>query len=294
MWVFALAYFSVGVLCGQQSPKINIQGILRDAKGITLDDGMYTVTFKLYTVRTDGTAIWQETADVDVSGGVYSHGLGSVTPLDASDFSTTLYLGVRLNGLELNPRTELTYAPYTFNVSRALKVACSGAVGDIKYSILGPDDFAKVNGDCWVPMNGGALDTASRLSQILGIDSLPDGGGVAIRAQEFVGGQDNDPDRTPTSPIATLQNDTVRSHTHTMQYAGSHAHTYVRYDLGGGNVSDNEAIFENVKAGQNDQFPVVEYNRVLPAGNHTHTLGNAGGAATRQKNLNFWVYIRVN
>lgn len=292
--MFALAYFSVGVLCGQQSPKINVQGILRNAKGITVDDGMYTVTFGLYTVRTGGTAVWQETADVEVSGGIYSHGLGSVTPLEGSDFSTTLYLGVRLNGSDLNPRTELTYAPYTFNVSSAVKVACSGAVGDVKYSILGPEDFAKVNGDCWVPMNGGALDTASRLSKILGINRLPDGGGVAIRAQEFVGGQDNDPDRTPSSPIATLQSDTVRSHTHSMQTAGSHTHDYIRYIGAYGNVSAAESVFEHAISTENDQLLVEDFGVIQPAGNHTHTLSNTGGAATRQKNLNFWVYIRVN
>lgn len=282
------------MLFGQQAPTINIQGILRDAKGRTVDDGAYTVTFKLYTVRTDGTALWQETADVEASGGIYSHNLGSVTPLNAGDFSTTLYLGVRLNGFELTPRTELTYAPYTFSVSRALKVACSGAVGDIKYSILSPTEFATVNGDCWVPMNGAPLDTTSKLARILGIDSLPDGGGVAIRSQEFSGGQNNDPDRTPSSPIATLQNDEMGAHTHTMGNGGYHAHVYSRYYHSNGGVSAGEAVFETNGAQQNDQVLMVLNDMIAPAGNHSHTLNSTGGASVRQKNLNFWVYIRIN
>ena len=112
--LLVLAGFYGTTLYGQTgNPGINIQGILRDATGKTLDDGQYSVSFRLYTVRTGGMPVWQETADVDVSGGIFSHNLGSVTPLNAGDFSTTLYLGVKTNNFELTPRTELTYAPYT-------------------------------------------------------------------------------------------------------------------------------------------------------------------------------------
>lgn len=91
--------------------KISIQGTLKDAKGAAVTDGPQTVTFKLYNVTTAGTALWQETADVNVSGGIYSHYLGSVTTLSSTIFGNTLYLGVNIGSLELSPRIELTYAP---------------------------------------------------------------------------------------------------------------------------------------------------------------------------------------
>ena len=303
-YILLLHYLGVLILIGfygtslfgqTGNPKINTQGILRDITGKTVDDGQYSITFKLYTVKMGGTSIWQETADVDVSGGIYSHQLGSVTQLNPFDFSTTLYLGVKLNNFELTPRTELTYAPYTFTVSRALKVVCTGAVGDVKYSILNPTEFATVNGDCWVPMDGRVLDPGSELAQTISMANLPDGGGVAIRSQEFSGGQNNDPERTSASPIATLQGAEIAAHTHTMQTGGGHTHNYRRYAGAGGNYPAQAALLENSGAINNDQVSLVLFDRALPAGAHTHTLSsNTGADETRQKNLNFWVYIRIN
>ena len=294
LWAFIFVCFAGFPLYGQSgNPSINIQGILRDITGKTLDDGEYSVTFKLYKVKTGGASIWQETADVDISGGIYSHNLGSVTPLNSADFSTTLYLGVRINNFELTPRAELTYSPYTFSVARALKVDCTGAVGDVKYSILDPVKFAEVNGDCWVPMDGGQLDAASRLGQILNVANLPDGGGLAIRSQEFNNGQNNDPDRDYTSPVATLQNDANGSHTHTLQNSGEHRHDFIRHYGCCGPV--NGAVLLEWSPGIGDNQSAIQFNdRILAAGEHTHTMGAAGSANVRQKNLNFWVYIRIN
>lgn len=296
-WVFALSGYFGTPLYGQSgNPGINIQGILRDATGKTVDDGQYSVSFRLYTVRTGGMHVWQETADVDVTGGIFNHNLGSVTPLNAGDFSTTLYLGVKTNNFELTPRTELTYAPYTFAVSRALRVGCTGAVGDIKYSILNPTEFATVNGDCWVPMNGGPLSPDSKLGQILGTPNLPDGGGVAIRSQEFSGGQDNDPGRTPATPVATFQDAMSKSHGHTTSTDGLHTHRYMLYYHSNGYVPWSIAGVERWFPTGNDQERYALDNRIVSNGDHGHFVyENPGGTdVVRQKNLNFWVYIRIN
>ena len=50
---------------------------------------------------------------MEVAGGIYSHYLGSVTPLDISDFASIVYVAVKVGSFELFPRSELTYAPYT-------------------------------------------------------------------------------------------------------------------------------------------------------------------------------------
>jgi hypothetical protein len=302
-YILLLHYLGVLILIGfygtslfgqTGNPKINTQGILRDITGKTVDDGQYSITFKLYTVKTGGTSIWQETADVDVSGGIYSHQLGSVTQLNPFDFSATLYLGVKLNNFELTPRTELTYAPYTFTVSRALKVVCTGAVGDVKYSILNPTEFATVNGDCWVPMDGTALPPDCKLRQITGMTNLPDAGGLFIRGQEFSGGQDNDPDRTPSSAIATVESDAFKAHSHPASYDGNHTHNFKEYVAYGGYVPDWLSNTDSGPALNNDQFEINLTNRISYAGDHAHNITDTGGSETRVKNLNFWVYIRIN
>lgn len=270
-----------------QNPKISIQGTLRAANGTSVNDGTYNVTFKFYRTESGGTALWEETAPVDVVGSIYSHYLGSVTPLNAMDFDSTIYLGVVVNNYELVPRTELSYSPYAFSVAVAQRVVCSGAVGDVKYSILNPTQFAQQNGDCWVPMDGRSI-TGSKLAMITGASNIPDGGGLFIRAQEFSGSPNHDSDRNASSPIATLQQDDFKSHTHTISTDGEHTHG-VRY--GRDNGDDSNETGQNAAG---DDYGTDYVNQTNPAGSHTHTIGNTGGAETRPKNLNFWIYIRIN
>lgn len=227
---------------------------------------------------------------VEVVGGIYSHYLGSVVPLEGSDFGSTLYLGVRIGSFELTPRTELTYAPYTFGANVAQKVVCSGAVGDVKYSILEPEKFAEVNGDCWVPMDGRPLAQGDVLRQLTGMASLPNGGGLFVRAQDFAN-SDNDPDRNSNSPIAVVQNDDLKPHSHEMSSAGDHSHQYSReINFVNANLAPGPAaIYPNVNLSSGDVT-----DNTSAAGAHTHTINNNSGTETRPKNLNLWVYIRIN
>ncbi len=304
----------------QNTAKISIQGTLKDANGAAVDDGTYSVEFRLYDVETGGTIKWSETATVESSGGIYSHYLGSIVPLDATVFDQTLFLGIKIGAYELIPRTELTYAPYTFASNTALsavKVICSGAVGDVKYSILNPTQFAAVNGDCWVPMTGGSM-AGSVLSNILGTSNIPDAGGLFIRAQETPGGNDHDPDRTPTSPIANFEDQATQTHQHQVNLNtttnGSHTHGVVFRlhhgtadiaDLGGfvpGNSNLNLNT-GNFMIGASDRLSegTIHNFEVGNSGNHNHTVnGNTGnntgfsGQETRPKNLNLYIYIRIN
>jgi len=241
-----------------------------------------------------------------VIGGIYSHLLGTVTPLSPADFGVTLYLGVKIGAYELTPRTELSYAPYAFSVAAAQTVVCSGAVGDIKHSILNPTQFAQVNGDCWVPMDGRSI-AGTQLASILGASTMPDMSGLFIRATEYNNG--NDPDRSPMA-AATLQTDDNKSHDHTMAGAGEHTHGYddsylsnvtqsgadqgsdagvsvPRSGTSGwlSNFFDNDSMnFTNTQSSQT--------TGITPA--HTHTINNSGGTEARPKNMNFYIYIRVD
>ena len=271
-----------------------MQGTLTDAAGQSVSDGEYMVTFRLYTTPTGGTSIWQESSEVTVAKAIYSHYLGSVVPLDASFFINKLYLGLQLDDSdEITPRTELTYSPYAFAVKTAKTVICSGSVGDVKHSILNPAQFAEENGACWVPMDGAELPADCALRQLTGMTTLPDAGGLFVRGQEYSGGQDNDPDRTPASDIAKVQNDAIRGHSHTLSNAGQHSHSAVEYRGYWGNVPDWLPVMDVGHAQNHDQLE-VRTNNVQPAGSHTHSVSSVGGVETRVKNLNFWIYICIN
>ena len=116
------------------NPKISIQGILREASGVAVEDGQYDLTLKLYSQATGGTANYTEDhVGVPVSSGVYSVQLGSIVSLGTTEFDSLMFVGVTVGGSELLPRIELTYSPFSM---AARSVMCSGAVGDVKYSIL--------------------------------------------------------------------------------------------------------------------------------------------------------------
>lgn len=276
---------------------LNVQGILRTASGNAVPDGPQNVTFKLYTVASGGTALWEETAQVNVTAGIYNYNLGNQTDLDAGIFANKIFLGVTIDGTELLPRAELTYAPYSIRAYTASTVACSGAVGDVKYSILNPTQFAAENGDCWVPMDGRSI-VGSKLAAATGRSSIPDCSGLFIRSQEFSGGTDNDPDRTSASTIATIQQHQIFRHSHTVGQAGGHYHTY-----GDRRIYEDpwNALQFGGTVSSDDLYPdgdgtdgIDETRRTSDEPDHVHPLSETGGNETRPKNINLWTYIRIN
>lgn len=304
--------FTPELTAQNDNPVISIQGTLKDANGSSVADGEQELIFRLYDVLTNGDALWTETAPVNVVGGIYSHNLGSVTPLNEGNFDRKLYLGVTVSGLELFPRTELTYAPYALSVATAQRVAqqgCSGQVGDIKYSILKPTDFAMENGDCWVPMDGRAIPLTKLAGY--GMANVPDAGGLFLRSQEY--STDRDPDRTADTPIARVQEGAISSHGHTADQEGSHTHSVgeiflnnisVQDQVGGDTGLNNHTgtigygtWFEY----ENDGSDYMRLNQgsanrttSTPSRSHSHNIQNTGGPETRPTNMNFYLYIRVD
>jgi hypothetical protein len=283
--ICAFALLLAGMQLTAQAPaRISIQGTLKNSDGASVADGTYAVKFRLYREEMGGTHLWEEEAAVEVVGGIYSHYLGSVVPLDGADFSGTLFLGVRIGNFEFIPRTEMTYAPYTFASNISQKVVCSGAVGDIKYSILNPSQFAAVNGDCWVPLDGRPMAGSDLLAQITGLNTLPDVGGAFLRAQEFPNSPDRDPGRTSGSQVGTVQTDELKSHNHNVTDPG-HKHGSGGLGYAGGSLGGGTPI-------ANGQLTQLAWN--MSNATTGITIAAAGGAETRPVNMNFWVYIRIN
>ena len=225
----AFVVLALPVLAQDSKFKISVQGILKDPNGLAVDDGLQTITFRLYNQAQGGDLKHQEIADVQVRGGVYSYLLGTETTLDSAAFNETLYLSLEIAGNELFPRTEMTYAPYALSVEFAQQAilaasavladtaqtskkllsgpeTCSGSVGDIKYSILTPDQFVMENGDCWVPMDGRDIP-GTKLADDYGWASVPNMSGLFIRSAEFhVAGQDDyDPNRNESTEVGHYQ-----------------------------------------------------------------------------------------
>jgi hypothetical protein len=316
-FVFSLVLLTSGLFA--QNPTVSIQGTLKDANGASVDDGTQSVTFRLYDALTAGNNLWEETAPVIVVGGIYSHNLGKVTPLTGGDFATTVYLGITVGGIELSPRTEMTYAPYALSVNSAQQIAqggCSGQVGDLKYSILPPAQFATQNGNCWVPMDGRGISGTRLASLMGGMTNAPDMSGLFLRATEYSG--DRDPDRSLNASPPSLQSDDYKQHGHDLDLYteddGQHDHDVLielevfqnsrsalrendglpapavaskTNSVGGGVlVFDNDSFFTNING------------ETLGDSEHVHQINgrtqNAGEGETRPKNMNFFIYIRVD
>ena len=131
------------------------QGVLRDAEGRTLADDDYEMTFQIYgNENGTGTALWSETADVEVTNGVWTYTFGSASgnPLDDLDDDGTNYLKITVGTDVLSPLTLLNLNPYeTLNVtSGGNKIPATGNVGigttnpSFKLDMRGDDENARL------------------------------------------------------------------------------------------------------------------------------------------------------
>ena len=110
----ALLVFCLSATAPAHLPRImSYQGVLTDAAGSAVADGIYGVAFKLYETDASGTEIWAETQPVEVTKGIFSVLLGSVTPLDLP-FDGQYWLGISIEGeAELAPRVQLASSAYS-------------------------------------------------------------------------------------------------------------------------------------------------------------------------------------
>ena len=100
---------------------LSYQGLLADTSGTPKPDGSYNFTFRLYTVSSGGSAIWNETKSSQVKRGLFSTVLGSVTPIpDSVKFDRQYWLGVQVAAdPELSPRMQLASVGSSINSLRS-------------------------------------------------------------------------------------------------------------------------------------------------------------------------------
>ncbi|MFH1195530.1 MAG: hypothetical protein V1720_07435 [bacterium] len=87
---------------------------MTDNSSVTVPDGNYNFTFRLYDSENGGTPLWEEAQMTAVLNGVFNTVLGSVVPITLP-FDQQYYLGISVSaGAELKPRVQLTSSAYSF------------------------------------------------------------------------------------------------------------------------------------------------------------------------------------
>lgn len=119
---------------------MSIQGLLADAAGEPVSDGVHTVVFSIYDVEEDGSALWSEERAVATSDGLFSVVLGELVPIPASIFGSQLWLGIAVGGEpEMEPRQQLTATPYVY---RALNADSADFAFTVADNAIGSDQIA--------------------------------------------------------------------------------------------------------------------------------------------------------
>ena len=129
--LIVLALISVSALA--DIPQyINYQGYLTDDVGDPVADGDYSIVFIIYDAPTDGTIKWaSDRVTVPVENGLFSKQLGPI-PTAVFSESSTRYLGIKVEGEDIDPRTQLIAVPYSFYsvIADTAMYAPSGWVDD--------------------------------------------------------------------------------------------------------------------------------------------------------------------
>ena len=149
--IFLLAMVTASGASAQLPKTINYQGVLTDNGGTVVPDGSYSLTFRLYTVPTGGSSIWNCTEPVTVTKGIFNVVLGETCVL-APSFDNQYYLGISVEAeTELVPRTALTASAYSLN-----SLAVTGtdnvfpATGNVGIGTTSPNDRLTIEHDSQV------------------------------------------------------------------------------------------------------------------------------------------------
>ena len=131
------------------SPLLQYQGRLADpGSGEPVADGSYSMTFRLYTVASGGTALWTETKDVAVQGGLFSTSLGDTVALSQSLFNgQELWLGIKVGSDdEATPRQQILPAAYALGLVPGAAMQADSSSAALQVTNLGSGDALLVNG----------------------------------------------------------------------------------------------------------------------------------------------------
>lgn len=109
---------------------VNYQGRLTDDQGVPVVDGTYSIIFFIYDSPSDGSILWvSDRVAIEVEDGLFDHQLGPL-PDDIFSEGDNRYLAMRVEGENIEPRTQLIAVPYAYHSLRADSVVTvDGALG---------------------------------------------------------------------------------------------------------------------------------------------------------------------
>lgn len=154
---------------------INYQGILRDITGNNLQNGTFTMDFKIYNTATSGSAIFDSLPiQVNVSNGLYNVSLGAVnsTIFDGSD----LWLEVTVGSDTLSPRLKINSVAY------ALRADVAGTAASANYATLSGTASSAAHAVNADTVNNIAANTSPTANAIYPLDSSGKLSGIPISA----------------------------------------------------------------------------------------------------------------
>lgn len=168
--VVVLLCFSLAVLSVAIPKRINYQGVLKNkSTGQILPDGNYSVTFRLYTVSSGGSAVWSETTTVTITNGILNYQLGSAVTLNLV-FDQTYYLGIQVSGdSEMTPRERLTSVGYAYraaNADNADNATNATNVGGLGLAELDTRFLNASGGDTWTGLLNGTRTSSGYVLQL--------------------------------------------------------------------------------------------------------------------------------
>jgi len=157
-------------------PLLQYQGRLTDPDtGEPVDDGMHTMTFRLYDDASGSTELWTETKDVQVENGLFNTTLGDEAPLDQGLFDgRELWLGVKVGADgEATPLQPVLPVAYAMGLVPGAQISTTSGSPALGVSNAGAGDALQVDGTTTLD---GDLSVSGSL---IGGSHTHDGGDVA-------------------------------------------------------------------------------------------------------------------
>ena len=219
---------------------MSYQGVLANADGTAVADGVYSLTFRLYIAGIGTTAKWQEThSSVPVIDGLFNVFLGSVEVLTPS-FDKQYWLGISVDGgAELEPRIQLASSPYSLNAQSVVNDAITGskiADGHVVRSINGKTDN--------VTLAEGANVTITPSGNTLTISSSFDGWKLTgnagtVDGTHFLGTTDDQALELRVNNLRTLRLETGTDHSDyaTANVVAGYSGNYVGTEVWGATIA---------------------------------------------------------
>ena len=91
------------------------QGILKDAEGNPVEDGVYDVTFRIFNVESGGSSLWDQTLPCATTSGYFNAILSDVS----LPFDEDYWLEVEVGGETLDPRQKMSMVGYAAKADTA-------------------------------------------------------------------------------------------------------------------------------------------------------------------------------